>query len=769
VPNSPCLRRLRAAFLSALLSALLLAAAQAAPDVRVALHDTELDRVSVRGSRPSSLPIEIPTTTEGVNAEQIERRINATDSSDALKYLPSLLVRKRNIGDYDHAVLATRASGTGNSARSLVYADGILLSNLLGNGAEFTPRWGLVTPEEIERVDVLYGPFSAAYPGNSAGAIVDYVTRMPTKLEAHVKLQGFTQRYKLYATDDRFSGTLGSASVGSRSGGFAWWFNLSRMTNAGQPLVIARALVPATTSATGTPVAGAVADRDNFGRPVVNLGSTAQTTTEQEHAKLKLAYDITPTLRASYTLGYWHNDAERAVDSLLRDAAGNPVYSGNVNIDGRSYALAATTFAPSQGRFEHLAHGLSLKSSTRGTWDWEASASVYDYRRDEVRSPAVAPPASFTGGAGRIVDQHGTGWNTLAAKGIWRPEGIAGAHIVEFGAQRDAFKLRRLESTAADWISGGPTAAAASFQGETTLTSLWAQDAWRFAPQWRAVLSGRLERWQADHGSRTVAALGTAYGARRETDFSPKAAVSYEFSEVWKLKASIGRAVRMPTVSELYQGGIDTITGLPTLNDPNLKPEKSFTTEWSAERSLEGGLLRATFFHERTQDALYSQLNATTNTTFVQNVDRVRTSGLEFAAQVDDLGVRGLDLGASLTWTDSKITRNAANPAYIGKNQPRVPEWRASLIASYELNDRWSASFGARTSGTQYGQLDNTDTNGFSYQGFSRYVVADLRLQVRLDKQWRASFGIDNLANEKYWAFHPYPQRTFHAELRWDL
>ena len=115
-------------------------------------------------------------------ASRSRRRINATDAEDALKYLPSLTVRKRYIGDYDHAVLATRASGTGNSARSLVYADGILLSNLLGNGAGFTPRWGLVAPEEIERVDVLYGPFSAAYSGNSAGAIVDFVTRMPTPL-----------------------------------------------------------------------------------------------------------------------------------------------------------------------------------------------------------------------------------------------------------------------------------------------------------------------------------------------------------------------------------------------------------------------------------------------------------------------------------------------------------------------------------------------------------------------------------------------------------
>ena len=52
--------------------------------------------------------------------------------------LPSLLVRKPYIGDYNHAILSSRASGTGNSARSAVYADGILLSNYLGNGVGVT-------------------------------------------------------------------------------------------------------------------------------------------------------------------------------------------------------------------------------------------------------------------------------------------------------------------------------------------------------------------------------------------------------------------------------------------------------------------------------------------------------------------------------------------------------------------------------------------------------------------------------------------------------
>jgi len=37
--------------------------------------------------------------------------------------------------------------------------------------------------------------------------------------------------------------------------------------------------------------------------------------------------------------------------------------------------------------------------------------------------------------------------------------------------------------------------------------------------------------------------------------------------------------------------------------------------------------------------------------------------------------------------------------------------------------------------------------------------------RYRIDDRWSASLGIDNLGNEEYWAFHPYTQRTFAAEL----
>ena len=729
----------------------------------------ELGVVTISGGQPTSLPTQIPTTIEGVTREQIEHAINATDSEDALKYLPSLLVRKRYIGDYNHAVLSTRASGTGNPARSMVFADGILLSNYLGNGPTNAPRWMLVTPEEIERVDVLYGPFSAAYAGNSVGAVVDYVTRMPTQFEAHGKVSVQHQPFDLYNTHASYGGKQVSASVGNKQGDWSWFLNFSQTDSDGQPLTFPTRLVSAgTPGSAGTPVTGAVLAPNRSNQDWYLLGTATQYHTRQDHIKAKLAYDLTPTVRAAYTFGWWRNDSQGRPASYLRDASGNAVTSGVVNIGGRSYTLAPTDFNVSNEDLTHFMHGLTVKSHTRGAFDWELSASRYDYHRDTLRAATVALPGALDGGAGRIVDGRGTGWSTLAAKGTWRPEGSA--HAIDFGLQRDSYQLRSTESATTDWINGSAGARTQAFQGDTQLVGLWAQDTWRIAPRWKAVLGARAEHWSARNGQTANASTVAAHPERSETYLSPKAAVAYQASERWVLKASTGRAVRMPTVSELYQGGING-SGTLINNDPNLKPEKSWTTELTAERDLDNGLLRFTAFFERTRDALYSQTNVlvTPNVTNVQNVDAIRTHGIELSYQAANVGMRGLDLGGSLTWTDSKITRNDKFPASVGKWQPRIPEWRASAVATYRQGDKWSYTFGARYSGNQYSTLDNSDGNGFAYQGASRYFTTDVRVRYQFSRQVSAAVGIDNLNNYRFWNFHPYPQRTYMAELKVDL
>ena len=739
--------------------------------------------ITVTGPRPTSLPTQIPTTTEGVTREQIERTVNATDSEDALKYFPSLLVRKRYIGDYNHAILSSRASGTGNSARSAVYADGILLSNYLGNGVgglSFPPRWGLVTPEEIERVDVMYGPFSAAYPGNSVGAVVDFVTRMPTKFEAHAKVGYVVQPFDLYSTHETYKAWQTSASLGGKAGKLAWWVNINRTDSDGQPLTFATRLVSAgTPGAAGTPVTGAVLSANNANLPWYLLGAATQYNTRQDHLKLKLAYDITSSVRASYVLGVWQNDSDGNSRSYLRDAAGGTVYNGPINIDGRSYTLTGGDFALTREKLTHLMHGLSVKSHTRGTWDWEVAASLYDYDKDEKRQNAAANPqsAASAGGAGTLADGSGSGWKTLALKGIWRPEGMAGAHVVDFGFQQENYALRyRTSSIAGNYLEDGAEATVSNVRGETRLQSVYAQDLWRFAPGWNAVLGGRAERWRASDGLTAFSASTVqTYPDRHESFFSPKAALSWQWLPETVLKASVGRAVRTPTVAELY--GATSTTNSQFINDPDLRPERSWTGELSAERELGSALARLTFFAERTRDALYSQTvfdgAANRNVSRVQNIGRIGTQGIEAAFSGSDVLLRGLDLGASVTYARSFIDENdgfVTTPGdTIGKWQPNIPRWRATLLASYRFDPTLSATLGLRYSGRQYRTLDNSDVNGFTYMGVSRYFTSDLRVRWQVAKQWTAAFGIDNLNNDKYWNFHPYPQRSYSAELKWDL
>jgi len=181
------------------------------------------------------------------------------------------------------------------------------------------------------------------------------------------------------------------------------------------------------------------------------------------------------------------------------------------------------------------------------------------------------------------------------------------------------------------------------------------------------------------------------------------------------------------------------------------------------------GELRSTLFYEDTRAALYSQVNVTGGATVstVQNVDHIRTRGIEIVARVQ--APVALELTGSVTYAHSRILENRNFPASEGAWQPRVPEWRANALATWRPSERLSATLGARYSGRQYNQLDNSDPHGASYTGTSRYLVADVRVRCQFAQHWALALGIDNLGNERYWAFHPYSRRTYNAEISAQL
>jgi len=729
---------------------------------------TQMESMQVRAAavEKPAVPANLPATSEGVSSNQIQEGINVINTEDAIKYLPSVQVRKRYIGDTNSPV-STRTSGTLVTSRTLVYADHVLLSNFLGNGPSYAPRFGLVSPEEIERIDMIYGPYSALYPGNAIGSVIQIKTRMPDKFEAHLSAQAFTQNYELYNTDDNFSGNQLSASFGGRQDNFSWWLSANKLNNSAMPQAYLQKPQSTTAAAPADKVVtGAIVDLGVDGKPRVILGENNITKTIQDQAKLKLAYDFSPSIQAAYTLGYWQEDQNEKAKSYLRDNAGNPIYSGNVNINGFKYTLANTNYIIGQRDREHFMHSLSLHDKDAGNWDWELVATKYDFSKDIYRQPTIALPAAGVGGAGQITDSNGTGWETFDLRTNYFPQGKDGDHQLSFGYHIDTYVLDTLVSKTANWKTGPATSRISAFAGKTQTQALYAQDAWKLTQDWKATFGGRWEKWKAYDGSLANATSNLSFDDRKDNYFSPKFSLSYEASPVWVLRGSVGKAYRMPTVAELFQGSITA--GSIVNNDPNLKPEAAVSTDLTVERDLGNGLFRASYFHESMKDALISQTNAYTLVTNIQNVDKIRTKGIELAYQGVDIGVNGLDVAGSLTLTRSKILENKNNPATEGNDQPRIPDVRATLSATYRQNDKLSYAMGMRYVGNQYNTLENNDVKRDDYGGTSKLFMIDVRANYRFNKNWRLSAGIENLNNYKYFAFNSAPQRTFLTELKFD-
>lgn len=747
--------------------------------------------VSGNGVR-SGLAADVPSNSASKTAEDL-REQNLVNPEDALKYVPNTSIRKRYIGDRN-SMIGGRSFGTLQPSRGLAYVDGYLISNFLGRFDG--PRWNMITPEAIARVDVLYGPFSAIYPGNSIGTTVVTTEREPRGFEASARITGYRQRFELYDDAADYDGHQLSAFVGSRLDSGLWYsLSANRQNSTSQPMnyytvsADAAGVFPAVTG-TAVPVTGIRYDEDPKGRRRAVFGASggAIDHTVQDTLKLKLGYEFTPELVASAMLGGWTNDTRNSNRSFLRDASGATLWSGRVTDGVNTFNIPLSAFAPSNRDEMHRHGGITLKTKYATGWNGSIVYSNYRIVSDIARQANLPEDQAASGGAGSWTRRDGTGWNTFEVQAAYRPsEGdfTDGRHALTLGAHRNAYLLDSPTSNASDWRST-ETTLAQRYRGRTEVTALYAQDAWRLREDLVLTLGLRHERFVTRDGEQLLrvasctAAAGVdcvdngdgsfnrvlAYPQRRLSGSSPKASISWHAEEDLLLKASFGRGVRFPNVEELYNG---TFTAsAQTQSDPNLKAERSDALELSAEKDWEQHRLRVSVFHDAVRDAILRQSDTTVtpSVTRVSNVDRVKTSGLEIVWQTQDWLLRGLSLDANAAFAHSKVTANAADPASVGKYWLRVPKLRANLLATYRPTRQWMGSLGIRHSGRAYNDTYNLDVQPDVYGGVSSFTFVDLRGSYKLTPQVELALGVDNLADSRGFQAHPYPGRTVFTELR---
>jgi iron complex outermembrane receptor protein len=768
------------------------------PAVRTALPRRQAKRVApaperhlpvviVDGGSNASLatpPIKqrfaLPQQSYSITAKQIDETINLKDPEDAVKYMPSLFVRKRNDGD-NQAVLATRTWGLSSSARTLIYYDDLLVSALIGNNnTGASPHWNLISPEAISRIDFLNGPFSAAYPGNSIGGVLLVTSKMPDHAFATAKETVSVMPWNQYGTKDTYVTSQTSAAAGNRNGPLSWLVTANYLDSYQQPLTY-------TTNATiPTGTTGAIPALSKLGlqaAPANVVGTGALAHSQQTSGNFRFAYDVTPLVQATYSLGIWNNvQTSNPQTYLTSTATGLPTFAGISSFASNKYIWDQT----------HLSNAISLKSDTKGVYDFDLTASSYNYLQDIMYNPfTVAPTGVGYSQNGKITRNDGTNWQNGDAKGIWRPYGYDGPQEISFGVHGDRYELENPVYLSSTWNATPSTGTGQLFSdsvGETRTGAVWLQDAWKITPELKLTLGGRQEVWQAldgfNLGSAAKANTGTVGSpiptllsnstnqpGINSTNFSPKASLSYDPNKQWNFTANFGEAYRYPTVTELYQN--ITVNGVAMFANPNLTPEQDLNGELVVERKWIDGRIRLSLFDEHVHNAIISQTTNVTvggsqvPTTTIGNVDAIRMEGVELSGEKDNVVIKGLQLFGSVTYVDSRIL---SDPTFVstvggttadGKRVPNVPDWRATLGATYRPNESWAFTMAARYSGKQYSTLDNTDVVSHVFGAFDDYVVVDMKIHYTATQNFAFDFGIDNLFNEQYFLFHPFPGRTY--------
>lgn len=745
---------------SACLSSLALATPAHADEIAEAGTDDQ-STIIVVGQKDAPVTVAARGLSVSLDRENFAA-VNAINVEDLMKYVPNFFVRKRFAGD-DNAVVALRAANTVQSARTLVMVDGFVVSNFLGNRYDFPPKWNVVGPAEVRQFDIVYGPYSARYGGNSMGGVISVTTQEPRETGAYAALQGMVMPFREYGFDQTFSGygAEGGFTLKPVHSRLSMRASFRHFRNTGQSMTY-NLLAPA--SGSGTAVQGAYAD-PRLASPVFGAASPVEVT--QDQLRLRLGYDAG---------GGWQVDALGMVWSTRQDlreprswlssaVSGAPVYQGKVSLDGKTWNASGLTMSAMRRR-EYLA-GLKLAGPLAG-WDLSLNLSRFWMPRWDART-SKDYLSGAANGAGTQSLARSPGWHT----GDLVLERQLGMHRLALGAQANLYETTTDTFTTAAWAAASGPLFSAGTYGKTSLWGLWAEDAVELAPGWVLTAGLRHDRWRAFDGGIAKLFAGarkdSRYPQRSDHAFSPKLSLQGELSADLALQLSLGTAKRFPTVGELFQGRFDDVTQAidPQSFDPALKAERSADANLILRYGPGPLRLTASLFYQDIRDALFSFQGLNQFGTVVssyKNIDQVRQYGAELILEASDV-LPGLDLDANLAWISAKTVRNAAAPAAEGVQFPRIPEWRSSGNLRYRIAPPLSLSLGWRAASRPNSDLFGLQ-RGRAYGFQSEYVTIDMRLSWDILSHAQFSLGIDNLFNYQAYVAHPLPQRSFVADLK---
>lgn len=253
-----------------------------------------------------------------------------------------------------------------------------------------------------------------------------------------------------------------------------------------------------------------------------------------------------------------------------------------------------------------------------------------------------------------------------------------------------------------------------------------------------------------------VAGLRQEFSSLNEGSvFSPTVGTKFSLGESTTLRANYIRNFRLPSLSNLFN------VSPASIGNPDLEPERGNSFDLGIDQSFgDFALLRLTYFNNTISDLIaFRRITPAENGisgTF-QNLGKVRTQGLEAS-----LNVRLADnVFASAGYTlNSPTILESVNPGEEDNELRFSGADKLNLGLWYERPSGWYA-------GILMSSLGSYPTNNTNTEFLSGYTTFDLRFQVPVSEQISATFGVQNLFDQRYQLFAGFPNagRTLEGSL----
>lgn len=723
-------------------------------------YEVKMKDIVVTATRTEKSLETVPGDTKLITKKDFEKR-NVITIDSAMNTLPGVFVRRVNLMD---TLSSVTLRGIPGQSRTLVMKDGIPLNSAYTGDVTLT---GMATGE-VEKIEVVQGPYSSLYGGYAMGGVVNIITRLPEKREFILRSGYGTSWQRGESLDDLQTYYI---SYGDRLTS-KWKLLVSygyKATN-GYPKEMVTTSVKPPSGYTGWSYVSSTQGATNY-----LIGDKGDNTWWDDSLSFRTAYALSTKTNLKLSLmrtRYKYNYEEP--HTYVRDAGGNPVYS----YTSGSSKVRESAYTSGMGMRVNNIYDAQLETEI-GSVKSKLTVGLNDGEKNWYTLPntATSPYATLSGENGKVSSSPNQNFQSDLQFSI----PMFKRHFLTLGASY-RFGRANTEEHNLKYYKDENSKQELTYNsgGKDEVYALYAQDEIALLDSLSVFIGMRGDWWRTYDGYANqfgTGAFAKTYDSRSASSFSPKVSVVFRPSEKTTLRGSAGKAFRPPTIYELYRTWVGSGSGssqsLPRVTykgNPDLQPEKVWSWDVGLKQHLwKGASFGVTYFENHLRDLIYRKTGETVQSGGIWvredifiNAGKAKCRGVSL--ELEQRIASWLRLTGNFTYQDARIKENLAKPSTVDKRLTYVPDKLLNLSAELERG-AFALSLTGRYLGKRYTDDENKDTvNNVpgSYDPFFRW---DIKASYKFSEHVKVSFTVENLFGEEHYESYKAPGRLWFAEV----